>query len=54
MFDERIHYQGGEGQYCCEFERTFKGEYCQERGQVRLEGCWCATGMPGSSDWKRE
>jgi hypothetical protein len=38
MFDERIHYQGGEGRYRCEFEHTLKGEYCQERGQARLDG----------------
>jgi hypothetical protein len=38
MFDERIHYQGGEGQYRCEFERTLKGDYCGQRGQARLDG----------------
>jgi hypothetical protein len=38
MFDGRIHYQGGEGQYWCEFERTLKGEYCSQRGQLRLDG----------------
>ncbi len=38
MFDGRIHYQGGEGQYWCDFESTLKGEYCGQRGQLRLDG----------------
>jgi hypothetical protein len=38
MFDGRIPHQDGEGQYCCEFERTLKGEYCGVGGQVRLDG----------------
>ena len=38
MFDGHIHSQGGEGEYCCEFERTLKGEYCGQRGQLRLDG----------------
>jgi hypothetical protein len=38
MFDGRIHYQDGEGQYWCEFESTLKGEYCGQRGQLRLDG----------------
>jgi hypothetical protein len=38
MFDGHIHYQGGQGQYWCEFEATLKGEYCGKRGQVRLDG----------------
>jgi hypothetical protein len=38
MFDGRIPYQDGEGQYWCEFERTLKGEYCGVGGQVRLDG----------------
>jgi hypothetical protein len=38
MFDGGIHYRGGEGEYCCEFERTLKGEYCGQRGHVRLDG----------------
>jgi hypothetical protein len=38
MFDGGIQYRGGEGQYWCEFERTLKGEYCEERGQLRLNG----------------
>jgi hypothetical protein len=38
MFDGRTHYQSGEGQYWCEFERTLKGEYCGKRGQLRLDG----------------
>ncbi len=38
MSEGRTHYQGGEGQYWCEFERTLKGEYCGHRGHVRLDG----------------
>jgi hypothetical protein len=42
MFDGHIpHYdphQDGEGQYWCEFERTLKGEYCTQNGEVRLDG----------------
>jgi hypothetical protein len=42
MFDGHIpHYdphQVGEGQDWCEFERTLKGEYCTENGEVRLDG----------------
>jgi hypothetical protein len=38
MFDGRIHYQGGERQYWCEFERTRKGEYCGQRAHVSLDG----------------
>jgi hypothetical protein len=38
MFDGRIHYQDGEGQYWCEFERTLKGEYCGIGRQLRLDG----------------
>ncbi len=38
MFDGGIHYRGGNGQYWCEFERTLKGEYCGQRGHVRLDG----------------
>jgi len=38
MFDGRIHYQDGEGQYWCEFERTLKGEYCGFGRQLRLDG----------------
>src|SRR5918998_5418080 len=38
MFDGLIHYQGNEGQYWCEFERALKGEYCGQRGQLRLDG----------------
>jgi hypothetical protein len=38
MFDGRIHYRGGKGQYWCEFEGTLKGEYCGKRGHVRLSG----------------
>src|SRR5918997_4776028 len=38
MFGGSIHYQGGEGQYRCEFERTLKGEYCGQRGHVSLDG----------------
>jgi hypothetical protein len=44
MFDEGIHYQGGEGQYRCEFERTLKGEYCGQRGQLRLDGLLLCNG----------
>jgi hypothetical protein len=38
MFYGDTHYQGGEGQYWCEFERTLKGEYCGQRGKVSLDG----------------
>ena len=38
MFDGSIHSRGGEGEYCCEFERTLRGEYCGKRGQLRLDG----------------
>jgi len=38
MFDGRIPRQDGEGQYWCEFERTLKGEYCEERAEARLDG----------------
>jgi hypothetical protein len=38
MFDGRIHYQGGEGQDWCEFERTLKGEHCTEESEIRLDG----------------
>jgi hypothetical protein len=42
MFDGRIPHhdphQDGEGQYCCEFERTLKGEYCGKKSEVRLDG----------------
>jgi hypothetical protein len=42
MFDGHITHhdphQDGEGQYWCEFERTLKGEYCTENGEVRLDG----------------
>ncbi len=38
MFEGRIHYQGGQGQGWCEFERTLKGEYCTEEGEIRLDG----------------
>jgi hypothetical protein len=38
MFDGHIHYQGGQGQYWCEFEATLKGEYCGKKGQVTLDG----------------
>jgi len=42
MFDGHIpHYdphQDGEGQYWCEFERTLKGEYCTQNGEVSLDG----------------
>jgi hypothetical protein len=38
MFDVRTHYQSGEGQYWCEFERSLKGEYCGKRGQLTLDG----------------
>jgi hypothetical protein len=38
MFDGSIHSRGGEGEYCCEFESTLKGEYCGQRGQFRLNG----------------
>jgi hypothetical protein len=39
MFDGRIpHHDDGEDQYWCEFERTLKGEYCTENGEVRLDG----------------
>jgi hypothetical protein len=38
MFAGRIHRQDGEVQSWCEFERTLKGEYCGQRGQVRLDG----------------
>ena len=38
MFDGSIHYQGGEGEYWCEFESTLKGEYCRQRGQLSLDG----------------
>jgi hypothetical protein len=31
-------HQDGEGQYWCEFERTLKGEYCTQNGEVRLDG----------------
>jgi hypothetical protein len=38
MFDGRIPHQDGERQYWCEFERTLKGEYCTEHGEVRPDG----------------
>jgi len=39
MFDGRIpHHDDGERQYWCEFDRTLKGEYCTENGEVRLDG----------------
>ena len=38
MFDGRIHYQGGEGQDWCEFERTLKGEHCTEESEITLDG----------------
>jgi hypothetical protein len=38
MFDGSIHSQGGKRQYWCEFERTLKGEFCGQRGQLRLDG----------------
>jgi hypothetical protein len=42
MFDGHIPHhdphQDGEGQYWCEFERTLKGEYCTQNGEVRLDG----------------
>ena len=38
MFDGRIPHQDGERQYWCEFDRTLKGEYCTENGEVRLDG----------------
>jgi hypothetical protein len=43
MFDGRIphhnpHYAEVENRYWCEFERTLKGEYCTEIGEVRLDG----------------
>ncbi len=38
MFDGSIHSQGNKGQYWCEFESTLKGEYCGQRGQLRLNG----------------
>ena len=38
MFDGHItHHDDGEGRYWCEFERTLKGEYCTESGEVRLD-----------------
>jgi hypothetical protein len=42
MFDGHIPHhdphQDGEGQDWCEFERTLKGEYCTQNGEVRLDG----------------
>ncbi len=38
MSGGRIHYQGDEGQYRCEFERSLKGEYCGQRGHLSHDG----------------
>ena len=36
--DAHIQYRGFQGEPRCEFERTLKGECCDKRGEVRLEG----------------
>ena len=33
-----IQHGGSRREYRCEFERTLKGEYCREDGEVRLDG----------------
>ena len=38
MSDAYIQHQGFQGEHCCEFERTLKGEYCEEKSEVRLDG----------------
>jgi hypothetical protein len=38
MSDAYIQHQGFQGGHCCEFERTLKGEYCEEKSEVRLDG----------------
>lgn len=38
MADGRIPHRGIPGEPGCEFERTLKGEYCPEVGEVRLDG----------------
>ncbi len=51
MFDWHIPHhdphQNGEVQYWCEFERTLKGEYCTQNGQVRLDGLMLCNGHAG-------
>ena len=38
MSDAYIQHQGFQGEHRCEFERTLKGEYCEEKSEVRLDG----------------
>jgi hypothetical protein len=38
MSDTYIQHQGFQGEHCCEFERTLKGEYCEEKSEVRQDG----------------
>jgi hypothetical protein len=36
--DRDIQHRGSRSESRCEFERTLKGEYCPEDGEVRLDG----------------
>jgi hypothetical protein len=38
MGDGHIQYRGTKSEARCEFERTLKGEYCPENGEVKLDG----------------
>jgi hypothetical protein len=38
MSGARISTQHPKWQPCCEFEATLKGEYCEQIGEVRLDG----------------
>ena len=36
--DAHIQYRGFQGELRCEFDHTLKGECCEKRGEVRLDG----------------
>ena len=38
MSEAYIQHQGLQGEHRCEFERTLRGEYCTENGEVRPDG----------------
>lgn len=38
MSEARSPLRGFRGEHRCEFERTFRGEYCTENGEVSLDG----------------
>ena len=38
MADGYIQHRGTRSEFRCEFERTLKGEYCPENGEVKLDG----------------